>query len=173
MSHEHVVVREWSRWMKIRWTWSLSVNVNTCVISKVSSRVRSINTCEWILSLSRFALFAAFVLRLLAIDRSLSSSPITEPYESQLYLRLSINVEGGIFGFSSCAGGSGRDGRLPCLARLRNTSPSQAHCNISQRWISTTMGLLYDDCMFLSSPFYCCSSFDDIRRWRSLGVFVV
>lgn len=81
---------------------------------------------------SRFSLPSFFVSWPL-IARSLSSSPITEPYESQLYLRLSINVEGGIFGFSSCAGGSGRDGRLPCLARLRNTSPSQAHCNISQR----------------------------------------
>lgn len=74
-------------------------------------------------------------------NRSSSPLPITEP-------RRIRNVEGRIVGCCACPGRSRRHGRLSCLARLRYTPPSQAHCHLSQRRDSTTMGLLYDDCTF-------------------------
>lgn len=164
---KRVLVR-W-RWWRFVGLWSLSVSILTRVRSLKSPlefvKLTRVNEYYSSLELPAFRLASSFFVSLPLPKSfghwSFSSSPLQSQNltKSQLYLRRSRNVEGGIVGFSSCAGGSGSDGRLPCLARLRYTSPSQAHCYIYERWISTTMGLLYDDCMFLSSPFFCCGIF--------------
>lgn len=91
----------------------------------------------------------------------------SETYKSRVSLCSGVefrNVEGGIVGFSTSAGGSRRDGRLPCLARLHHYPPSQAHRYLPQRWISTTMGLRYDGRTLLPSPLLLSIQYSSLTR---------